>query len=71
MSPVPNAPRPASSSRWPIGVGVFLGIVIAMFVGPRYLSPLPFWLQLALILVGCCLIAAIALYVRRKPSPPR
>ncbi|MFI5284577.1 MAG: hypothetical protein ACHQ0J_15845 [Candidatus Dormibacterales bacterium] len=35
-------------------------------IGPTYLAPLPMWAKLLLVFVGCCLIATIAIYSRRR-----
>ena len=35
-------------------------------IGPTYLNPLPMWVKLVLIAAGCCLIAGVAIYSRRR-----
>jgi hypothetical protein len=43
--------------------------IIALVVGPRYLQPLPMWSKLAVVAAGCCFIAAVAIYGRRRRRP--
>jgi hypothetical protein len=40
--------------------------IITFVVGPRYLQPLPTWAKLAFVAAGCCFIAAVAIYGRRR-----
>ncbi len=54
------------STRDGFGLAVFLGTLVALVVGPTYLKPLPVWMKLVLAVAGCCVIAAIAVYSRRR-----
>jgi type III secretory pathway component EscS len=49
-----------------LGVAVFIGIAVALLIGPTYLRPLPMWVKLLLIVVGCAFIATVAIYSRRR-----
>jgi hypothetical protein len=52
-------------SLWFI-LAVPIGVAVALFVGPTYLESLPIWLKLVMAGAGCCVIAAIAVYSRRR-----
>jgi hypothetical protein len=43
-----------------------LAVVMALIIGPKYLKPLPIWVQLVIAGAGCCVIAAIAVYSWRR-----
>lgn len=59
------APR-SWRDRLQLGVAVFIGIAVALLIGPTYLRPLPMWSKLLLIVVGCAFIATVAIYSRRR-----
>ena len=40
--------------------------IMTLIVGPRYLNPLPMWLKLVMAAIGCCFIATVAIYGRRR-----
>jgi len=48
------------------GAAVAVIAVVMTMLGPRYIDPLPLWSKLVMIVVGCCLIGAIAVYGRRR-----
>jgi hypothetical protein len=46
-------------------------VVIAFWVGPTYLKPLPTWIQLVIAAVCVCVIATIAIVSRRRARHPQ
>jgi hypothetical protein len=48
------------------GLAVFIGVSVAMLVGPPYLRPLPMWAKLVIVVAGCLFIASVAVYTRRR-----
>jgi hypothetical protein len=52
--------------RLPLAVAVPIAVVVTLWVGPAYLQPLPIWMKLVLAAAGCCVIATIAIYSRRR-----
>jgi len=40
--------------------------LVALWVGPAYLKPLPTWLQVVIALACLCFIATVAIYSRRR-----
>jgi len=51
--------------RW-LGLAIFVSVAFVMLIGPTYLRPLPMWAKLVLIVAGCCFIATVAIYGRRR-----
>jgi hypothetical protein len=47
-------------------LAIFIGVAVALLAGPAYLRPLPMWVKLLLIVAGCCFIATVAIYSRRR-----
>ena len=47
-------------------MNVLWASVLTTVVGPTYLRPLPMWAKLLLIVAGCCFIATVAIYGRRR-----
>jgi hypothetical protein len=64
----PMALRTRRERLW-FGLAVSLGPVVALLIGPAYLQPLPMWAKLAIVIAGCALIAALAIYSRRRARP--
>ena len=52
--------------RLTLAVAVPVAVVVALWVGPAYLQPLPIWVKVVLAAAGCCVIAAVAIYSRRR-----
>jgi hypothetical protein len=52
--------------RLGFGLAIFIGVSVAMLVGPTYLRPLPIWAKLVLVVAGCGFIATVAVYSRRR-----
>ncbi|HVS50604.1 MAG TPA: hypothetical protein VHJ99_17110 [Candidatus Dormibacteraeota bacterium] len=53
---------------------VILGFAAVRLLGDIYLRPLPIWSKLVIAAAGVCVIAAIAIYSRRRArhqAPPR
>jgi hypothetical protein len=50
------------------GLAVFIGVSVAMLIGPAYLRPLPMWAKLVIVVAGCLFIASVAVYTRRRAS---
>jgi len=49
-----------------LGLAIFIGVAVALMIGPAYIDPLPVWLK-ALIAVACGLtIASLVVYSRRR-----
>jgi Flp pilus assembly protein TadB len=49
-----------------LGLAIFIGVAVALIIGPAYIHPLPLWLKV-LIAVACGLtIASLAVYSRRR-----
>jgi len=42
------------------------GVIVAFWIGPAYLKPLPTWLQLVIAAACVCFIATIAIVSRRR-----
>jgi hypothetical protein len=62
--------RPMDLRTWRgrlwFGFSVFIGVSVAMLIGPAYLRPLPMWAQLLIAIAGCAFIATVAVYSRRR-----
>jgi len=44
----------------------FIASIITFIVGPAYLEPLPVWLKLLVAAAACLVVAAVAIYGRRR-----
>jgi len=62
-----------TSRRQQVLIAITLGVslsVIQFFIGPTYLEPLPISAKLILAAVLLCMLAALAIYFRRRGRPP-
>ena len=41
-------------------------VVLATYFGPTFINPLPLWEQVTLAAAACLIVAAIAIYSRRR-----
>jgi hypothetical protein len=41
-------------------------VVLATYVGPTFINPLPLWEQVTMAAAACLIVAAIAIYGRRR-----
>jgi hypothetical protein len=49
-----------------LSLAIFIGVSVAMLIGPAYLRPLPMWAKLVIVVAGCGFIATVAVYSRRR-----
>jgi hypothetical protein len=48
------------------GLAIFIGVSVALLIGPIYLDPLPLWLKVVIAIAGTLIIATAGIYSRRR-----
>jgi hypothetical protein len=49
-----------------LGIAIAISVSVALFIGPAYITPLPAWVKVLIVIAGGATIASLALYARRQ-----
>jgi hypothetical protein len=57
--------EPRRDRLW-FGIAILVGPAVVLVIGPAYLQPLPNAAKVVVVIVGALLVAALAIYSRRR-----
>jgi hypothetical protein len=49
-----------------LGLAIAISVSVATLIGPAYITPLPAWVKVLIVVAGGATIASLALYARRQ-----